>query len=216
VSTSGNGKIQKIAFDTPLSVDYFYPNKLQTHTGRPVHDFPAVILKELCDNAIDACEAAGVAPEIGIRVGYSGDKLHVSVNDNGAGIPSDLVARVIDYNTHTSDKALYRTPSRGQQGNALKTIVAMPFALGDPDPLVTIRGQSVEHRIRAALDASDYPEIARESVPCENGTGTRVSVGVPVKRSHTHRLLKLARGYHLFNPHAKVTFCASSLASNHW
>jgi hypothetical protein len=179
VSTSSgrfpNGKIQRTAFDTPLSVDYFYANKLQNHTGRPVRDFPVVVLKELVDNAIDACEAAGVAPEIDIHANHesaivsTGGTLSISVGDNGGGIPPDLVKRIINYTTHTSDKALYRTPSRGQQGNAAKTVIAMPFALGDPDPRVVIRAQGVEHHIRARLNSGDYPEITHEPFPSSRG-----------------------------------------------
>jgi DNA topoisomerase VI subunit B len=225
-----NGKIQKTAFDTPLSIDYFYADKLQKHVSRPIRDFPAVVLKELVDNALDACEDAGVAPEIEIHMAHSLGTLTLSVGDNGDGIPPDLVKRIIDYSTHTSDKALYRTPSRGQQGNAAKTVIAMPFALGDHDPLVIIRAQGVEHRIRARLDAGDRPKIDREPVPCENGkpgleptewVGTQVNVRLPLHRFntgwvyHRTRLQHLSRGYHLFNPHAKVTFRVSGYANNH-
>ena len=90
VPSKDAGKLQRIHFDTPLSVDYFYSNKLQTHTGRPVRDFPAVVLKELCDNSIDACEAVGVAPEIDIHAAREDGTLAISVGDNGGGIPSDL------------------------------------------------------------------------------------------------------------------------------
>jgi DNA topoisomerase VI subunit B len=59
---------QRTLFETPRASEYFNVADLQALTGQPVTGFAAVGLKELVDNAIDACEAAGVAPQIGIFV----------------------------------------------------------------------------------------------------------------------------------------------------
>ena len=47
----------------------------------------AVIVKELVDNALDACEEAGIAPEIDIRVDAAG----ITVADNGPGLPAETI-----------------------------------------------------------------------------------------------------------------------------
>ena len=81
------------------------------------------MVKELLDNALDAAEMARVGvPHVGVKGRVDGDFLVLQVHDNGVGIPADVVKRALDFSTLTSDKALYRTPTRGQQGNALKTI----------------------------------------------------------------------------------------------
>jgi DNA topoisomerase VI subunit B len=74
-------------------------------TGQPVTGFATVGLKELVDNAIDACEAAGVAPQIGIFAYEIDGVLMLSVTDNGAGIAPETVRRGLNFTKRTSDKA---------------------------------------------------------------------------------------------------------------
>jgi DNA topoisomerase VI subunit B len=84
-------------------------------------------IKELIDNGLDDAEQTGVAPEITITVNPAWHT--ISAADNGSGIPPDVVARLLDFRTKTSSREAYVAPTRGQQGNALQTILAMPFAL---------------------------------------------------------------------------------------
>ena len=123
----------------------------------------------------------------------------------------------MDFDVRVSDKALYRTPSRGQQGNALKTVVAMPFALGDTDPLTVVRSRGLEHRIRAALGAGGFPDTEHQATPCATEPGATVEVRLPLPdwSSHIDRLYRLVRSYHLFNPHAKVSFRVSRADVGH-
>lgn len=58
---------------------------------------------------------------------WSGSRLAIA--DNGGGIPPGVVRKQIDYSTRTSDKLAYVSPTRGAQGNAWKTILAMPYVL---------------------------------------------------------------------------------------
>jgi DNA topoisomerase VI subunit B len=83
-----------------------------------------VVLKELVDNALDACEEAGIAPEVAVRVGAHG----ITVIDNGPGIPPAVIENILDFSVRVSSREAYISPCRGAQGNALKTIIAMPFA----------------------------------------------------------------------------------------
>ena len=65
-----------------------------------------MIAKELYDNGLDGAEMAGVPPEI--TVCWSGSQLMVA--DNGGGIPAEVVRKLIDYSTRTSDKLSYVSP----------------------------------------------------------------------------------------------------------
>ncbi|MGZ3668125.1 MAG: ATP-binding protein, partial [Ktedonobacterales bacterium] len=80
-----------------------------------------VVAKELPDNALDACEEAGTAPEIDVTVSRGA----ISITDNGPGIAADTVVRLLDYQTKTSSREAYVGPSRGAQGNALQALLAM-------------------------------------------------------------------------------------------
>ena len=52
---------------------------MQIGTGK--EGWPTAILKELIDNSLDACEAAGSAPEIEIMVGEDGLTVRDSPED---------------------------------------------------------------------------------------------------------------------------------------
>ena len=83
-----------------------------------------MIVKELIDNALDACEEQGIAPEIAITI----DEDSIMVADKGRD-----PARGRRYGARLLGPGLKpRGVCRsgpGRPGNALKTIVAMPFVL---------------------------------------------------------------------------------------
>jgi DNA topoisomerase VI subunit B len=49
----------------PIALEYFSESELVTQTGYPREQWwPGVVLKELVDNTLDACEQSGIAPQI--------------------------------------------------------------------------------------------------------------------------------------------------------
>jgi len=206
-------------FSESQIAQYFDKDTLVKMSGRSSSDFHRVAVKELVDNAIDAAESAGIDPEIEVDIIENDGALIAMVTDNGSGITPEVLDELLDYSTFTSDKALYRTPSRGQQGNALKTLFALPFATGfsNTHPIVTSSGW--HHTIKAGLDEAGLPMVSRDSEPHEDGDGTKIAV--PVGFGYRHRgmhsrgdeIKDLVRGYHLFNPHLKVSFNEFSRAS---
>ena len=85
------------------------------------------MLKELVDNALDAAEEAEIAPVVSITVkGRS-----IIIKDNGPGIPAKTIDGVLDYSIRVSSREAYVSPTRGAQGNALKTILPMAYVLNE-------------------------------------------------------------------------------------
>jgi DNA topoisomerase VI subunit B len=119
-----NALLQRETFRTSRLLDFRSERELVKQVGHPVDHWPIVILKELTDNALDAAEEAGIAPTIGIDV-TAGE---ITITDNGPGIPAETVADILDFAVRVSSREAYASPTRGAQGNALKTIVAMPTA----------------------------------------------------------------------------------------
>jgi DNA topoisomerase VI subunit B len=119
--------LHRATFETSRAAEYFTIKELPAQTGQELGMFAMVTLKEAGDNGIDAAEAAGVAPAIVIELAlsYGDDRIRLAVQDNGGGIPPETVRRVLNFDTRTSDKSAYRSPLRGAQGNALKTILGM-------------------------------------------------------------------------------------------
>ena len=64
-----------------------------------------------------------------------------------------MVKALVDYSVKTSSRAAIVSPSRGQQGNALQSVIAMGHAL-DPgaDSSVVIESHGVAHTIRFTVD----------------------------------------------------------------
>jgi DNA topoisomerase VI subunit B len=189
-------------FETPMVEEFFTEKGLTAQTGQSRNNFGSVILKELVDNSLDASEYAGVSPIVGISVKAGMGLNVISVTDNGAGISSDTIDRILNFQTRTSDKAAYRTPSRGQQGNASKCLLGMPYALGISSPIV-IESMGTQHSIKAWLDPSGKLRIDHQKTNSSVISGTIVSVPIPY--SLNVNPAKWARGFSLFNPHCSFS-----------
>ena len=144
-------------FTTSRLADFASRSELERQIGHSASFWPEVVLKETVDNALDACESAGVAPRIRIEV----DQDHISVTDNGGGIESETIGRIIDYNFKTSSNAAYRSPTRGAQGNALQTLLAMAHALTGRPGVTVIESHGVRHRICFSIDPISRAQTRR-------------------------------------------------------
>jgi DNA topoisomerase VI subunit B len=102
-------------------------------------------VKESIGNALDASEEARLAPEIDVNV--SERRGAIKIADNGPGIAPTTVADFIDYTVRVSSREAYANPTRGAQGNALKTILAMPFVLDGNRGFTSIESRGVCHSI---------------------------------------------------------------------
>ena len=78
-----------------------------------------------------------------------------------------------------SSNEAYASPTRGAQGNALKTILAMPYALHGEHGEVQIEAQGVRHAIKFAVDRiRQEPAIKADQTPTGRMTGTAVRTTV--------------------------------------
>ena len=146
-------RLARETFRQNRTLEFFSEKELTMQIGHSRLFWPIAILKELIDNALDACETAGVLPEIHI----SADGESLTVTDNGPGIPEKTIEQSLDYMIRVSDKNGYVSPSRGQLGNALKCVYAMPFVLNGDHGRVEIDTRGTAHRIEVSID-----EIAQE------------------------------------------------------
>lgn len=140
--------LDRITFKTSRLAEFCSEKELINQTGHDSDCWPLVALKELLDNELDACEEGGVAPDIHIAV--SDDE--IAVTDNGPGIAPDTVADILDYTSRVSSREAYVSPTRGAQGNALKTILAMGFALDGERGETIIESGGGLHRITFSID----------------------------------------------------------------
>ncbi len=205
--------LNRTTFEISRAEEYFDAKELQAQTGQQSDRFAVVALKELIDNALDACETAGVSPRITIEVTETADHIILCIQDNGPGIEPDTVRRILNFQTRTSDKTMYRAPTRGAQGNALKTVLGMPHALGGRTP-VCVEAKGVRHTITAWVDPAGDVCSTHATEETQPTTGTCISVTLP-RASQWINEVYWARAFALFNPHASVKIRALTVNSKH-
>jgi DNA topoisomerase VI subunit B len=199
--------LDRVVFDTSRAAEFLEKRALQSQTGQPAERFGDVVLKELADNALDAAESAKVAPEIEVSRAVEGELARITVADNGPGIPAGVVERILDFNVLVSDKAAYRSPTRGLQGNALKTLLGIPCALGVAAP-VCIEACSVRHEIAVSIDPGGHVAVHYEQEASPRTTGTSVSIPLPAELKVD--VARWTRRFAVFNPHAALIDHGSS------
>ena len=166
-----------------------------------------MILKELVDNALDACEEVGTAPVIQIEVGTGA----ITITDNGPGIAAETIAGMLDFSVRVSSREAYVSPTRGAQGNALKTIVAMAFALDGTAGETVIESRGVAHKIVFRVDhVRNEPRIDHVCTGSDVKIGTRVTVQWPgcacSKLDEARpRFLQMADDFGWLNPHLSIS-----------
>ena len=159
--TRSASKLQRMAFTTSRLAEFCGEKELTAQTGHAPEEWPLVVAKELIDNALDACEEAEIAPEIDIEVSI--ERGEIVIADNGPGLPSAMLGDLLDYTVRVSSREAYVSPSRGQQGNALKCIIAMPFALDGTHGTTVIESQGQAHRILFEMDpVRREPKVLRD------------------------------------------------------
>ncbi len=195
--------LQRTTFKTSRLLDFASEKELVAQTGHHRDAWPLVIIKELVDNALDACEDACIAPCITVSADASG----ITVADNGPGLPASTIKDVLDFQVRTSSREAYASPTRGAQGNALKTIVAMPFVLDGAAGRVEITVSGITHLIDFAVDRiKQEPVISHTEKPAECKKGTVFKVCWPnLPRLNLveskARFLQMAQDYTWMNPH---------------
>jgi DNA topoisomerase VI subunit B len=212
---AGNGRpkakadprLNRTTFATSRLLDFCSKKELTAQTGHPPAEWPLVILKELLDNALDACEDAGTPPVIGVHVGGG----CVTVTDNGPGIPPETVQGVLDPAVRVSSREAYVSPTRGAQGNALKTLIAMPYALDGSEGRVEVSARGLTHRITYRVDRiRQEPVIVheREEGPAQPGTKIRIvwpDSARSLLEAAKPRFLQISEDFAFLNPHLTLS-----------
>jgi DNA topoisomerase VI subunit B len=174
---SAKHSLRRETFETSRLLDFCSERELVKQIGHPVDQWPLVILKELLDNAIDAAEEVGTEPVIRVEVT---DKAIV-IFDNGPGIPAETISGLLDFSVRISSREAYCSPTRGAQGNALKTVVAMPFALDGTEGETLIESRGTAHRISFKVDqVRQEPKIKHIRDVSTVRKGTRITVRWPL------------------------------------
>jgi DNA topoisomerase VI subunit B len=196
-------ELERDTFEMPQSAAYFDADKLRVMTGQPAHRFCEVCIKELIDNGLDAAEKRGVRPEVSLGIVVKDESFRIIISDNGGGMPSDTVDSLLNFQTRTSDKVGYRSLTRGAQGNGLKTVLGILYALGRKEPVV-LEAQGVRHILRPHIDPAGEASVHHGRRNVQDRPGTRVSLVLPIDDLKAAKPAWWAQAFALFNPHVLI------------
>jgi len=101
-------KLTRVVFQVSRLMEFCTKRELQNQTGHSVYDWPLVVLKELMDNALDACEEAEVAPVIEVAVAPGS----ITITDNADGFAAKTIDAILARNNAQAEGLSFRgTPS---------------------------------------------------------------------------------------------------------
>ncbi|RMG48793.1 MAG: DNA topoisomerase VI subunit B [Acidobacteria bacterium] len=169
-------------------------------------------VKEAVDNALDACEEAGILPEIEVAVSQlAEDRFEVRVRDNGPGIVKDQIPKIFGKLLYGSKFHRYRQ-SRGQQGIGISAAGMYGLLTTGRPVVITSRTgpRRPAHHYEVAIDTRrNKPEILKDT-PLEDPSFTRGTEVRITLEGHFTRGRRSVDEYleltALANPHATLRY----------
>ena len=206
-------ELNRETFKQNRTLEFFSEKELSMQLGHSRQFWTIAIVKELIDNSLDACETAGILPEIHIKA----DETYLTIADNGPGIPEKTILDSLNYLVRVSDKNLYIAPSRGQLGNALKCLYAVPFVLSGGIGRVNIETGGKAHKIEISVDQIAQEPALKHTIEnslVKNGTLVKIYLSeiasslerIPNGFSYQSGIYGLLLSYAAINPHATFSY----------
>ena len=194
-------------------MDFFSEKELVTQAGHPREEWHLVFVKEMIDNALDACEEADIAPVIDVTADAGG----ITVADNGPGLPESTLKSAMDFSARVSNREAYVAPDRGAQGNAFKTILAMPKVLDPEHGKLIVEAHGKRHEISCDANPISQRAEINDDATAVPTIGTKVRIEWQRRSNgrsavwpfediladcHQDDVLRIIEGFALFNTHA--------------
>jgi hypothetical protein len=101
---------QQDAFTSPRAAEFLSEKEIVAQSGARRDCWPAMVARELIDNALDAAEEIGLTPRVHVEI----EQDSITVADRGPGIEADTVRRITDFTTRTSSREAWVAPTRGR------------------------------------------------------------------------------------------------------
>lgn len=206
------------------TAEYFAKNLQQVGFSSPLK---AVLttLKEAVDNSLDACEQAGILPELEVeikRVGAGSSKntdlIKITVEDNGPGIDADDLAKVFGEYL-ASSKFGKGQCSRGQQGIGISAATTWAQLTNAKGAFVISKTPAMRKAVKGQVDVDIKTNSGimrhKETIEWEKKSGTRVEFTIDgrIQLNGDGGLITYLEGTVLVNPHLSLSY---KLLDNDW
>lgn len=170
------------------------------------------VVKEAVDNSLDACEEAGLLPEIKVEVKDLGEnRYQASVEDNGPGILKEQIPRIFGKLLYGSKFHRLRQ-ARGQQGIGISAAVLYSqLTTGKPAVIYSkTKEKGKTHVFQIKIDiVKNEPEVIDEKVVEDalKHTGTKIILALEGKYAQRHHSPdEYLRETAIVNPWARITY----------
>ena len=205
------------AITSSSTAEYFAKNLQQVGFSSPLK---AVLttLKESVDNSLDACEEAGILPEITVEVrklgngsSKSADLIEITVEDNGPGLDAEDLPKV--YGEYLASSKFGRGQcTRGQQGIGISAATTWAQLTNATGVRVTSKTERMRKAVQAIVDVDIKQNRgvvkSKEMIDWDRPHGVRVEFRIDgrIQLNGDGGLLTYLEGTTLVNPHLKLKY----------
>ncbi len=191
--------------------EFFKKNKQMLGYAGLVRSLVTVV-HEYVTNSLDACEEAGILPDISVSISQSGENRYiVEVGDNGPGIPKKFAGKALA--TILAGTKFHRyIQQRGQQGiGAAGCTLFSQITTGRPVGIRAFTKDGEAYSCSIAIDTMGNKPVITETKELENPegiTGTTIKAEfAEVKYENSeHGVYEYLKRTALANPHAQIRF----------
>ena len=168
-------------------------------------------VKEAVDNSLDACEEAGIMPEIAVEITNTGDnRYRMAVEDNGPGVVAAQIGKIFGKLLYGS-KFHKLSQSRGQQGIGISAAgMYGQLTTGKPVRILSRTGpRKKAHEFLLSIDTvRNKPEIHKEEeIDWDKKHGTRVEIEMEARYQKGQRSVDMyLKQTAIANPHLTLHY----------
>ena len=189
--------------------DFFKKNKQMLGLSGKQRSLTTII-HELVTNSLDACEEAGILPEIEVKLSEIGSEYYeIAVKDNGPGIPEDKIASALG-KLLAGTKFHRLVQTRGQQGIGVSGIILLSqMTTGKPTKVIsgTSKGKTISLEI--SIDSkTNTPKVVNKHY-LENkyrGLAIKCKVKEIIYKKGQNSVDEYLRRTAISNPHLSLSF----------
>ncbi len=168
------------------------------------------VVKELVDNSLDACNEAGILPDIDVVIKELGENRYkVSVEDNGPGIVPEKLALAFG-------KLLYGTKfhrlvqGRGTQGiGASGAILYSQLTTGKPAKIISSTGKAVHYLEFMINITKNEPQIISNKTEKNDDDWHGIKIELEIEGRYIEKgqsVVEYLKQTGIANPYAKISF----------
>ena len=200
-------------FEEISPADFFYRYRDIAGFSNPARALFSAI-RELVENALDACEAGGILPDIYLRLSLEEERDEVSIyrlriEDNGSGVPGEHIPRAFGQVLYGSKYRLMQSRGMFGLGGAMAILYGQ-ITTHKPVFVMSSTGGPKVYKYKLMIDIKANKPIVLEREVGENGDGWHGTVvefcleGDYSKASP--KIIEYLRQTALVNPYANITF----------